>query len=111
MDARILPDGLVEQFLAEARDDLVGLWEIAREVEGEADAGRNTCEDTLAGVQELLVRGMQAGDPPHSAGAYRPWPDQDPDHVIARIQREWLALGRAPNIPDIVWFSLNPKWT
>jgi hypothetical protein len=96
---------LIERFLAEASDDEVGLWEIAREVERRTGPSPAAMEETLAIVRELLSRGLQAGDPPYSAGGYRAWPNQQPDAVIERIRREWTALGRTPNIPDIAWFG------
>lgn len=99
-------DRLADQFCAEAREDLVGLWEIAREVEEQTGPGEAAREQTLDLVRALLQRGLRAGDPPYLAGGYRPWPNQEPDIVIERIRREWLALGRMPNITDIVWFDL-----
>jgi len=105
MDSRVAPADLAAQFLAEAQDDLVGLWEIARDVGERAGSAEDTREETLALVRELLARGLVAGDPPYAAGGYRPWTDQDPDQAVARIRREWLALGRMPDIPDIAWFG------
>lgn len=106
MDVVTVPEGLIGRFLAEAQDDQVGLWEIVREVEQRSASGASALEETLAVVRELLSHGLQAGDPPYSTDGYRAWADQRPDAVIERIRREWAALGRAPNIPDIVWFGL-----
>lgn len=108
MDASTLRDDLAGQFFAEAKDDLVGLWEIVREVEQRSRPDGDVREEARAVVRELLARGLQAGDPPYSAEGYQPWADQAPEHVIERIRREWLALGRTPNIPDIVWFGPKP---
>jgi hypothetical protein len=106
MDAVTVPEGLIRRFLVEAQDDQVGLWEIVREVEQRTGLGASAMAETLAVVRELLSRGLQAGDPPYSAGGYRAWADQRPDAVTERIRREWIALGRTPNIPDIAWFGL-----
>lgn len=62
-------------------------------------------EDALSVARTLLSRGLRAGDPPYSAGGFRPWDDQNPDIVIQRIRSEWILLGRKPDIPDIVWFD------
>lgn len=105
MDVSVTLHDLVGQFLAEAKDDLVGLWEIAREVGLHAGSGDDVREETLAVVRELLSSGLLVGDPPYAGGGYRPWPDQDKDRATARIRREWLALGRMPDIPDIAWFG------
>ena len=105
MDATILRDERVERYMAEAKEDLVGLWEIARDARERAAADGNVMDDALAIVRELLARGLMAGDPPYSAGGYHAWADQEPDRVVARIRREWQALGRIPDIPDIAWFA------
>jgi len=107
MDVVTVPEGVIGRLLAEAQDDEVGLWEIVREVEARTGPSASTMEETLAVVRELLSHGLQAGDPPYSAGGYRAWADQAPDAVIDRIRREWVALGRTPNIPDIAWFGLR----
>ncbi len=96
---------LVDQFCAEARDDMVGLWEIAKEVEALIGSGPAAREPTLELVRILLRRGFRVGEPPYSPGGYRAWPNQHPDAAIDRIRREWLALGRTPNIADIAWFD------
>lgn len=105
MDSSVVLDDLVGQFLAEAKDDLIGLWEIAREVRQRAGSGDDAREEALAVVRQLLSRGLLVEDPPYAAAGYRPWTDQDPDRAIARIRKEWLALGRMPDIPDIAWFG------
>ena len=106
MDTGALPKRPVDQMCAEAKEDLVGLWEIARLVERETGPGELAREQTLAVVRALLARGLRAGDPPYSAGGYKPWANQVPAAVIERIRREWAVLGRTPNIPDIAWFEL-----
>ena len=105
MDSSVVLDDLVGQFLAEAKGDLIGLWEIAREVRQRTSSDDAAREEALAVVRELLARGLLVGDPPYAAAGYRPWTDQDPDRAIARIRTEWLALGRMPNLPDIAWFG------
>ena len=105
MDAPTRFDDLVEEFLAESNDDLIGLWEIVRKVAQRVPANGSLMEETLAVVRELLAQGLAVGDPPYSGVGYRPWPDQNPDSVVERIRSEWLALGRDPNIPDMAWFG------
>ena len=96
---------MVDAFAAESRDDLVGLWQIVGRIEERTTDPSSLREQTLRVVRALLARGLLAGDPPYSAGGFRVWVDQRPDAVIDRILSEWIALGRVPNIPDIVWFS------
>ncbi|MGE0224527.1 MAG: hypothetical protein AB7F35_17770 [Acetobacteraceae bacterium] len=106
MDTNVLLDRAVDRFLAEAEDDLIGLWEIIRETNDPPRDEESAQNDTLRVVRELRAHGLQAGDPPYSDQGHRPWVNQDPDAVIDRIRRESIALGRTPNIPDIVWFGL-----
>lgn len=96
---------LVDEFYAEAGTDLVGLWEIAKEVEELVGTGETAREQSLMIVRDLLEEGLVAGDPPYSSGGYKAWDDQVPVNVVARIRTEWLSLSRTPNIPDIVWFG------
>lgn len=102
---------LTESFLLEAEEDCVGLWQIVKHVkedlsiEGSADVR----EMTIAVVRKLLESGAQAGDSPYTKGRFMPWREQGATEVIKRIEKEWDALGRDPNIPDIVWFSINKQ--
>lgn len=98
--------GLVNEFLAQASGDLVGLWEVAKEVEALLGPGGTAREQSLGVVADLLAGGLVAGDPPYGPGGWQAWGDQDPAAVVARIRREWLGLGRTPDIPDIAWFGL-----
>ena len=102
-DARL--HDLVGIFYSASAGDLVGLWEIAKEVESLVGVGDTARKQSLEIVRALLAKGLLAGDPPYDAGGYAPWPDQDPDKVINRMDREWLKLGRTPNIPDIAWLG------
>ncbi len=60
---------------------------------------------TLAVIREVLTLGLRAGDSPYAAGGFTVWPEQEVDLVISRIDNEWTALGRDPNIGDIVAFG------
>jgi hypothetical protein len=99
--------GLLERrmrgWVYEAGQDVVGLWELCRAARD--DWGTKTAEESktlvLGFVHELLANGIKA----INIGDGRPWLDQRPDSVIERISREWDALGREPNVPDIVWFK------
>lgn len=98
---------LVDEFYAESSGDLVGLWEIAKEVQDLVGPGEAAREQSLLVVRDLLGKGLIAGDPPYRLNGHEAWGDQKPDAVVARIRAEWLALGHAPDIPDIAWFSRN----
>jgi hypothetical protein len=96
---------LVDAFYSESGVDLVGLWQIAKVVEEAVGVGAVAREQSLLIVRALLEKGLCAGDPPYRAGGYEPWQDQTASAVIDRIRSEWVALGRTPNIPDVVWFG------
>jgi len=96
---------LVDDFYAESGSDLVGLWEVAKEVEELVGTGEMAREQSLMVISDLLAKGLVAGDSPYSPGGYKAWADQVPINVVARIRIEWLSLGHTPNIPDIVWFG------
>lgn len=99
---------MVDEFVAESRDDLVGLWQVVRRIEERSSDPTSLRERTLRVVRTLLEHGLLAGNPPYSLGGFQVWTDQRPDAVVSRIRKEWLELGRTPNIPDIVWFSRPP---
>jgi hypothetical protein len=93
----------IQGWLYEASRDVIGLWNLCGAARH--DFGGKTPEEvkalTLGFVRELLANGVRA----INIGDGQPWPDQRPDRVIERISREWDALGREPNVPDIVWFK------
>jgi hypothetical protein len=97
---------VVEEIALEAKDDWVGLWQIIGQFERFSLDEAMLRERTLDVVRALLDRGFIAGDSIYYTHPFRPWPDQRPEAIIERIRSEWLALGRIPNIGDIVYFDL-----
>src|SRR5262249_231990 len=104
MDAR---SELKAHLLAESKEDHTGLWYVLTNVErdlhpeGPAQARRIT----LDLVRELLESGqLRAGFPTLDGRGFVPW-TLSPAEALARIEREWDALGREPTIGDIVWFD------
>lgn len=102
MDQQTL-DKKMQAWIYEATEDVLGLWQLCRSAR--YDWGARTPEEVktmvLGFVRRLLENGVHAVE----VGDQRPWPNQNPDSVIERISREWDALGREPNVPDIVWFK------
>lgn len=88
-----------------AASDL-GLWWLANDVRGviggtlpEGEVRRLTLE----AVGPLLESGdLRAGDV-RPDGTFVAWSGRV-DEVLARISSEWQALGRQPDIGDVVWF-------
>jgi hypothetical protein len=93
----------LQAWIYEAGTDVLGLWQLCRSAHRDWGAkDPNEVKTLVLGfVRALLQRGVQAVD----VRDQRPWADQDPENVIARISREWDVLGHEPNVPDIAWFK------
>jgi hypothetical protein len=101
------PEDVLEQLVEECQVDHVGLWEIVRAVQD--DLGSATAEETrelsMGFVRCLLKeRGMLVGHPAPDGRDFLSW-GLPADQAISRIEREWSALGRDPNIGEVAWFT------
>ena len=98
---------VLEGLLAECRDDHVGLWELVNAAHfdlGSSDSDR-TRQLTLALVRRLLNEpGILVGHPAPDGRHFVAW-DLTPDEAFHRIEREWSALGRDPDIGEVAWFT------
>jgi len=96
----------MDDFSHEVLIDAIGLWQISKRVRRIAHP---QTEDELRQlvlefVKEMLARGFEAADLIPS-GKSLPWRDQDPASVLHRIDSEWKALGREPNVGEVAWFD------
>src|SRR5262249_45760886 len=103
-------DDVLESLVEECHDDHVGLWRIGNA--GRFDLGSTDPQEvrtqTLRLVRSLLHdRGMQVGHPAPNGRQFVPW-NLPPDQAVRRIEEEWSALGREPNIGDVAWFTSAP---
>jgi hypothetical protein len=101
------PEDVLESLVAECQEDHVGLWEIVDAVQ--FDLGAATPDETRDIALQLarrlvLERGMQVGHPAPDGRHFIPW-DLPPEQAISRIEKEWAALGREPNIGEVAWFT------
>jgi len=92
-------------FVVEGLDDYVGLWEWVDKVRSrcpdlEDDAVRTKVLE-LAG--ELMHQNAIRAGALTRDGGFDAW-ELTPAEALERIEREWIELGRDPNIPDICWF-------
>lgn len=108
-------DRMVEALLVEGLDDFLDLcWcngvvrEVGRfDVDYVTDAP-NLREATLTAIKSVLAEGlMEIGDLTNDEGVV-PW-ELSAEEAVARVRREWLALGRLPNLWEIGWLELTPK--
>ena len=100
-------DDVLESLAEECHADHVGLWEILEAVR--FDLGSTNPSETraltLRLVRSLLQeRGMQVGHPAPDGRHFIPW-ELPPDQAVSRIEKEWSALGRDPNIGEVAWFT------
>lgn len=83
----------------------VGLWWIADDVR-QLRPGASEHEirvETLRALRPLLDRGLLRAAILLPGGAYQLW-EGSVEEQLARIDAQWAALGRPPDIGDIVWF-------
>ena len=99
-------DSIVADFEKDSALDYIGLWELVSAVTKEAEEkdDENIRRLTFTLLRKMLARGFRAGGFTQTR-KWELWSGQNPDHVIRRIEAEWDALGREPNIGDIVWFE------
>jgi hypothetical protein len=98
---------VLESLVEECHHDHVGLWEIVRAVR--ADLGSQTPAETQTLTLELvrsLLRepGIQIGHPAPDGRHFVSW-DLPADEAVRRIEHEWSALGREPDIGEVAWFT------
>ena len=93
----------MEAWIQEATEDVLGLWQLCRPAC--YDLGTRTPKEVKTVVLDLVRRLLEKGMQAVEVSDQQPWPNQSPDSVIERISSEWDALGREPNVPDIVWFK------
>jgi hypothetical protein len=92
------------ELLREATEDHVGLWAVIRLLRDATD-GPETMEQILAVLEELLVRKqLVVGFPTADGRSFKAWATP-PRDSIERIRREWLSLGRDPDIGEVAWFT------
>ncbi|HEX8701728.1 MAG TPA: hypothetical protein VF815_23065 [Myxococcaceae bacterium] len=83
----------------------VGLWWIADDVRQlKPGASENEIRlETLRALRPLLIQGALRAARLLPGGSYQLWAGSV-EEQLARIDAEWAALGRSPDIGDIVWF-------
>ncbi len=99
---------LVNGFEEGRSDDWTGLWEIAADVRHDCEVSDNheVKDHSLKVVRMLMERGFRAGQfKRYGDSKLILWPDQTPDAVVARIDKEWDPAKGDPNINDICWFE------
>jgi len=103
-------DTLQRDMVIEGLDDYVGLWEsvnwVAR-VDGPLD-GDGMRANVMRRLRPLLLDGLVEPGFPSADGGFDSW-SLNAEEAMERIETEWRALGRDPNIWDVCWFRNTPK--
>ncbi len=106
-DDRARLERIASGVVAELPDDFVGLWQIVgavRRLFPDVDTARVRVL-TMEVVERLLSeRRARAGMPAADGRGFASW-DLPAQQVLARIDQEWDALAREPDIGEIVWFD------
>jgi hypothetical protein len=100
----------VKELLIAGSDDWVYLAEALRIIESvNAEAALDVKQLTLEVLGEVVQRGlMEVGDLPGQGCRLKLWP-LTPQECLARIEREWDALGRSPSLGEICWLQNTDK--
>lgn len=89
-------------------EDWLGLVVVANFVRRRCDVADNheVKRLSLQAVRLIMERGFRVGQFKHYGDSKLiPWPEQDPDAVVARIDKEWDPAKGDPNINEICWFE------
>ncbi len=92
-------------WVRDAMSSDLGLWWLAADIR-ELRPGAPEDEvrtETLRALRPLLVSGTLRAVHLLPGGAFEPW-EGPAEEQLARIDAEWAALGRPPDLGDIVWF-------
>src|SRR3989338_6922742 len=98
------------KFFISFSDDWVALWELIRmvkEIYG-FEAQNEIQTFVLKFIYNLLSDKLICVGFPKKGGNFDSWKG-DSMELIQRIKDEWDALGKEPNIGDVVWFDLTEK--
>ncbi len=99
---------LIYEILIQGEDDWYPLGALVGKVRNLThQSGDDLLQASLEVVSQLLVAGlMKAGDV--GEFGFVAWPEMVPA-ALARIEREWRALGREPSLGDICWLANTPS--
>jgi hypothetical protein len=101
--------GSVRVLTREIQTDCVGLWAVLWEVKERLPllTPAESRKTVLAVVCEALEREVVVpGD--FVEMSFVPW-EMSPREALERIESAWLALGREPNIGEVVWFAARTQ--
>lgn len=96
------------QFLREAKEDYIGLWEIVKVIREEAQVSdpAKLRAEVISVVEYLLEAGCRPGQSPYKAGGFQLWPEMSQDELIHRVISDFDMTGNDPGFFE-TWLSLE----
>jgi hypothetical protein len=93
---------VAESISRELDEDYVGLWVVAWHIRRRVEDASN---ETVYAVAEAILSSLvesavRIGSLAEESGTFTPW---SADAGVKRAMREWMTLGRDPNIGEIAW--------
>jgi hypothetical protein len=106
LEVTVTATDVLESLVEECRVDHVGLWEIVNAARHDlgASSPAEVQTTTVQLVRSLLDRGMHVGYPAPDGKGFVLW-GLPAEGAVRRIEQEWSALGRDPNIGEVAWFT------
>jgi hypothetical protein len=96
-------DEIEKDFLAECRDDYVGLWSLVRRFRDRRFEESRVVDAAMLILKRLLeAKQIVSGT---FIGTEFKVTDIPVSRLIAKIRQDWAKLGRDPQIGEIVWFA------
>jgi hypothetical protein len=99
---------VLESLVQECREDHIGLWRIANAARFDLGAANpaETRSVSLHLIRRLLSQpGMRVGHPAPDGRGFIPW-NVSAEEALCRIEDEWSALGRDPDIGEMAWLTI-----
>lgn len=97
---------MIARWIHQCEESDVGLWWIAddlREANPTVSDENDVRQPAVPMIRTLLATEQVRAATLLPEGKYALW-EGNIDDQVTRIDHEWAALGRSPNIGDIVWF-------
>lgn len=99
---------MIEELLIRGADDWVMAADVAwlaRSVGG-AGTDQEVMNLSIQTIREVVAEGlMELGDV--TDGGFLEW-DLPPEASIEKVERDWTALGRHPDLGDVCWLANTP---
>lgn len=106
-EAIMIEQRLLDEFVAECKDDYVGLWSFVREVKdcNPMSSDNSIRHEVIKALSDLCLKNKVVVGEFDSTGNFFIWSSPILESMRI-IEKKWIELDRVPDIGDIVWFTL-----